>query len=76
MADVTPIAPPSSGPVIDIVIRWMPSTGSIQIAWPQVDDVIKLGLIEMAKTSLTEMRLKQADSALVVPQGNVPKLHV
>lgn len=58
-------------PLIRIVIDWMPTQGRIEIGWPQVDDVIKLGLLEMAKQVLGEQRSKQgmsADKQIVVPQ--------
>jgi hypothetical protein len=69
MADVK--VPPTAPPLIRIVIDWMPTQGRIEIGWPQVDDVIKLGLLEMAKQVLAEQRAKQgmaAGNQIVVPQ--------
>ena len=74
MADVAP--PEVQQPVIfTLVVQWMPQSGQLRVNWPQVDDVAKLGMLEMAKQLLTEMRLKAgvAGSApLVVPAGRLP----
>lgn len=64
-------------PQVDIVIRWLPATGQLQIAWPAVDDTIKLGLLEMAKATLVEARIKMAlgrpDAGLIVPATLAPR---
>lgn len=56
-------------PIFTLVIRWSPA-GAMQIQWPQIDDLAKLGMLEMAKAVLVEGRVKQAmgqGSSLVVP---------
>jgi hypothetical protein len=63
--------PEAGTPLVRIVIDWMPTQGRIEIGWPQVDDVIKLGLLEMAKQVLGEQRARQGMAAgnnIVVPQ--------
>ena len=56
----------------DLVIRWVPEVGQIQVSWPELDDVAKLGMLEMAKQVLAEHRsqsvaVKAAQSGLVIP---------
>lgn len=57
-------------PIFQIVIQWSPS-GEIRIGWPQVDDVIKLGMIEFAKSLLIEERAKQSQSNIVLPKTQI-----
>lgn len=59
---------------IQIAIIWTPSTGQIQLAWPAVDDVIKLGMLEMAKMALMEAR-HQGEPKRIMPVGAIPNLH-
>ena len=62
---------------IDLIIRWMPQTGQIQIAWPNIDDTIKMGMLEMAKASLIEMRTKNAingGAGMILPVSSMPKI--
>ncbi len=61
-------------PAIQIVISFLPTTGQIQVQWPQIDDIGKLGLIEMAKVALLEERRQRANSEpsrLIVPVGRL-----
>jgi hypothetical protein len=54
----------------EVHIRWVPSTGQIQFASTQMDDVLKLGMIEMAKIALAEQRAAAAAGkgpSLIVP---------
>lgn len=58
-------------PAIRLTITWSPQTGQIEIGWPNVDDIVKLGMLEMAKTVLVEMRAKAGmaqPSPLVLPR--------
>ncbi len=62
--------PANSVQTIRITIEWQPANGQINFGWPQVDDVIKLGMLEMAKSVLTEVRTKAnaaSASPLIVP---------
>lgn len=64
-------------PTIELHIRWNPAQGRLEIGWPMVDDTIKLGLLEMAKTSLIEARIKSAigrpEAGLIVPATLAPR---
>lgn len=55
--------------VYRLVIEWTPATGQFNLGVPQVDDTIKLGMLEMAKQVIAEMRGKTAkeSSGLIVP---------
>jgi hypothetical protein len=48
----------AQSPTIRLAIEWTPGAGRIEFQWPQVDDVLKLGMLEMAKVVLAEQRQK------------------
>lgn len=60
----------AQSPTFRLVIEWSPQQGRIEVGWPQIDDVAKLGMLEMAKQVLTEARVKSAtatQSPLIIP---------
>jgi len=63
-------APATDG--LNLVINWNPSTGQVKVAFPQVDHLLCLGMIEFAKISLIEMRAK-ADNRIAIPDVNITK---
>lgn len=57
-------------PFIQLVIRWVPGVnGKMEVSFPQMDDVVILGMLEKAKEVLTQMRQQQAGKgpSLIVP---------
>ena len=57
----------------NLVIRWIPELAQVQVSWPQLDDVAKLGMLEMAKQVLSEnraesMAVRAGKSGLVIPE--------
>ena len=63
-------APATDG--FNLVINWNPSTGQVKVAFPQIDHLMVLGMIEFAKVSLLEMRAK-ADNRIAIPDMQVTK---
>lgn len=55
--------------VAQIVIQYVPKTGQLGLQSSNVDDVMKLGMLEMAKALVNEARMKAASSPIAVPQG-------
>lgn len=51
--------------VFEVVIRYLPQTGQIQVGSSQIDDVTKMGMLEMAKVALIN-QANQPQSPLVV----------
>ena len=49
MENTEPVVKPVAAPVHQIVIRWIPQTGEIQLASSIPDTVGLLGALEMAK---------------------------
>lgn len=79
---------PSNGPTpIDLAkaakaiyvlqIEYNPGNGGIRVTFPQgCDDVTKLGMLDMARTILTTLRVQQGlapASGLVIPAHGLPK---
>ena len=56
----------------DLVIRWTPETYQIAVAWPPLDDVTLLGILEFAKLTLIERRISAAGSKIEVPRIAIP----
>lgn len=56
--------------MIDIVIRLIPQTGQFMVKWPDgVDEVTRMGMVEMAKASLImEMKGAAEKPRIEVPQ--------
>ena len=44
----------------EVVIRWIPTTGQIQIGSNIADPVLQLGMLEMAKVAMIEQRAAAA----------------
>lgn len=65
---------PQASPSIQIGIIWTPSSGSLQVMWPAVDDTIKLGMLEMAKVVLLEARNQQQNKGRIMPASAIPNL--
>lgn len=61
-----------TAPELILTIRWQPTTGQIRFDMPQLDAVAILGLLEFAKISLIESRIKQADSKIAIPNIALP----
>lgn len=56
--------------VFEVIIRWVPATGQIQVASSQMDDTIKFGMLEMAKVAINQQREAAASGkgpSLIVP---------
>ncbi len=51
---------------IELAIRWTPQTGQLQVVGSQVDDVTKLGMLEMAKFAIRNQS-GQREQPLIVP---------
>lgn len=62
---------PLTNPELVLQIKWSPQTGSVSVAFPQVDHVTILGMLEFAKVSLLEMRSK-AEQRVVIPDLRIP----
>ena len=45
-------------PVLRLLIEYLPQQGQLRVQWPEVDDIAKLGLLEMAKQVLAEARTR------------------
>ena len=63
--------PVSAPAALRIMIEWRPQVGQLYVEWPQIDDVMKMGMIEMAKSMLSESRIKNSktsDSGLLLPR--------
>ena len=52
---------------LELAIRWMPQTGQLQVVGSQVDDVTKLGMLEMAKVAILNQSQQRKDTPLIVP---------
>ena len=66
------LEPVNTNPEISLTIIWSPNTGQVKIAFPQIDVVGILGLLEMAKVVLLDQRSK-AESRISIPDMNVTK---
>lgn len=60
----------------ELIIRWRPSSGAVQVQFPNIDHVSMFGMLEMAKQVLTEARIsqgaaKQLKPGLIVPPAGV-----
>lgn len=59
-----------SAPILQLVIMLQTGTGAFQVAWPNVDPITKLGMLEAAKAyllaELTEA-MNKAKSGIVMP---------
>jgi hypothetical protein len=51
----------------ELAIRWVPATGQLQVVGSQVDEVTKLGMLEMAKVALINQNAQRAQSPVIVP---------
>jgi hypothetical protein len=69
--EVNPTANPMQAG-LNLVINWNPQTGQVKVAFPQVDHLMILGMIEFAKVSLLEMRSK-AEQRITIPDMQVTK---
>lgn len=63
---------PLSQPEITLTINWSPATGQVKVAFPQIDIIGVLGLLEMAKLVLTEQRAK-AEQRVQIPDMQVTR---
>jgi hypothetical protein len=62
-------------PTLTVVIQWSPMKGQFAVQWPEVDDVIRFGLLQMAASNLSEARIKAglgATNQLIVPARQMP----
>jgi hypothetical protein len=67
-----PTANPLQTEGLTLSINWNPSTGQVKVAYPQVDHLMILGMIEFAKVSLMEMRAK-AEQRVTIPDMQITK---
>ena len=61
---------PEAPPTFEIRIIWSP-TGQMNVAFPNIDPTITLGMLEMAKAILNEKRMaaqKSSESGIIVPR--------
>lgn len=65
---------PNGAPVVEqrvvafeIAIRWIPQTGQLQVVGSEVDDVTRLGMLELAKAAILAQKQRQTQSPLIVP---------
>lgn len=65
---------PNGAPVVEkqvvafeLAIRWVPQTGQLQVVGSEVDDVTKLGMLELAKVALIAQKNRQVQSPVIVP---------
>lgn len=58
-------------PVVEVIIQYVPNTGQLALRCSNVDDVMKLGMLETAKSLIIEERVKKAggQGVLAVPTG-------
>jgi hypothetical protein len=64
----------ASAPIVEMMLRWAPQTGEFQMASPQIDDVVKLGMLAMAADLIAENRAKAARGegpSLIVPAARM-----
>ena len=74
IAKATAEAQQAAAQSLGIQIVWTPAKGQLQVQWPQVDDTIKLGMLEMAKAVLLEARVRGPEGQpLIVPGRFAPK---
>ncbi len=74
MAEPQVVTPPKA---IRLTIEWRPQAGQMAVEWPPVDEVIKFGMLETAKSMLIEQRVKVssanggglAGSGILVPRS-------
>lgn len=76
MADERPTPAPdlSGGMVVQIGIQWNAQTNAVQCIMPEnVSHVVLLGMLDMARVSIIEMRVGKsvAKPQLVVPAGRI-----
>ncbi len=57
-------------PVMEIRLRYVPTTGEFQVQGSQMDKVAQLGMIELAKHVL--MQQPQEGSHLIMPSRGLP----
>lgn len=69
---MTPTNGATPGTEITLTISWSPSTGQVKVAFPQIDIIGVLGLLEMAKLVLTEQRSK-AEQRVQIPDMQVTR---
>jgi hypothetical protein len=57
-------------PVVEVIIQYVPNTGQLALRCSNVDDVMKFGMLETAKSLIIEERIKKAGSGVLgVPTG-------
>ncbi len=66
---------PDLGPIIELRIRYHQATGQVEVTGPLQNQLLALGLLELACVVLLEQRLRQggADRQRVIPVTMVPK---
>lgn len=52
-------------PVVELHIRYSPATGEFQVIGSQIDQVIKLGMLEFAKLAVSQPQSER--SSIVIP---------
>lgn len=60
-------------PVVEFIIQYVPNTGQLSVRCSNVDDIMKLGMLETAKSLILEERIKRSggvgQGVLAVPSG-------
>jgi len=70
--EINPTTNPLQTAELQLVVAWNPQTGSVRVSFPQIDHVSILGMIELAKVSLYEMRAK-TEQRISIPDINITK---
>jgi hypothetical protein len=65
-SDIKTAAEAAAAAVVELAIRWAPATGQLQVVGSNVDLVVKLGMMEMAKIAL-QNQTKPSASPVIVP---------
>lgn len=62
-------------PPYQIVVQWHPVTHRLDVSWPTADDVILLGMLDMARVLRIELRgqMGAAGEKRVLPATFVPR---
>ncbi len=64
------VAQARKNPVVEVIIQYVPNTGQLALRCSNVDDVMKLGMLETAKSLIIEERVKKSgggQGVLAVP---------
>ena len=58
--------------VLELSIRYAPALGQLMFSFPQCDDIIRMGMLEAAKSALIEARIANAGNKIIQPSASLP----